>query len=169
MDVGGIDPHGVEVRAFVLQGFRHRESDLHAQFAANATVDRRDPDALFAAVIVLDQFSRNLYRGDARAYANDPAARRLANEAIEQGFDFRMTPVQRLFLYLPFEHSENAEDQARCVALMESLGNDSWTRSATAHKAVIDRFGRFPHRNALLGRESTPAELAALQRPGNSF
>lgn len=151
------------------ESIRARFGALHAQLTANAAADRRDPNALLAAVIVLDQFSRHLYRGDPRAYAADPLARQLANEAIEQGFDFRMTPPQRLFLYLPFEHSESAEDQARCLALMQTLGNERWTQYSLAHKSLIDRFGRFPHRNAVLGRKSTAEEIEALRRPGNLF
>ena len=121
------------------------------------------PRAMLAVVIVLDQFSRNAFRGDARAYAADPIARAVARSAIEQGFDVALSAEERMFLYLPFEHSENAADQLFSVNLFKSLGNQEWTRYAIGHKAQIDRFGRFPHRNAILGRRSTPEEIAFLE------
>jgi uncharacterized protein (DUF924 family) len=120
-------------------------------------------------VIVLDQFSRNLFRADPRAYAADPLARRVAMAAIERGFDMALPVQQRLFLYLPLQHSEDAADQQRALALVEALGNAAWTEPALAHKQVIDRCGRFPHRNAILGRESTPDELDVLAAPLSWF
>jgi uncharacterized protein (DUF924 family) len=125
------------------------------------------PRAMLAAVIVLDQFSRNVFRGNPRAYAADPIARRVAKAAIEQGFDTAMTAPERMFLYLPFQHSEDAEDQLLSVNLCKALGNDDWTGYAVAHKAIIDRFGRFPHRNAILGRPSTLEEIEFLQTPAS--
>jgi uncharacterized protein (DUF924 family) len=121
------------------------------------------PLPLLAAVIVLDQFSRNMFRGAPRAFAADPIARRLSRIAIGQGFDVAMKEQERLFLYLPFEHSENREDQALAVELIARLGNEEWTRDAEAHKAIIDRFGRFPHRNAILNRHSAANEAALLK------
>ena len=121
------------------------------------------PRSMLAVVIVLDQFSRNVFRGDARAYAADPIAREVARSVIEQGFDAAMSAEQRMFLYLPFEHSENAVEQLLSVNLFKSLGNQEWTDYAIGHKAVIDRFGRFPHRNAILDRRSTPEEIAFLE------
>ena len=121
------------------------------------------PRAMLASVIVLDQFSRNVFRGNPRAYAADPIACRVAKAAIEQGFDAAMTAPERMFLYLPFQHSEDAEDQLLSVNLCKALGNDEWTDYAVAHKAIIDRFGRFPHRNAILGRPSTPEEIEFLK------
>jgi uncharacterized protein (DUF924 family) len=115
---------------------------------------------LLAALLVLDQFSRNLYRDDPRAFAADAAARELARSIVAQGLDRAMTPQERLFVYLPFEHSENADDQALAVRLMAALGNDYWTRYAVDHQATIARFGRFPFRNAALGRVSTAEEVA---------
>jgi uncharacterized protein (DUF924 family) len=96
-------------------------------------------------------------------------ALRLARQAIASGLDQDMTPAQRLFLYLPFEHSEDPADQVLSVQLIRRLGRDDLTRYAEAHKAIIDRFGRYPHRNAALGRTSTAEELAFLQEPGSSF
>lgn len=127
------------------------------------------PRELLAAVIVLDQFSRNMFRDSARAYATDPIARRLARTAVEQGFDRAMPDVERMFLYLPFEHSEDRADQALAVELIGRLGREDWTRYARAHQEIIERFGRFPHRNAVLGRESTPAEQALLREPMGKF
>ncbi len=128
-----------------------------------------DPDTVLAAVIALDQFPRNLHRGRADAFAHDSQALHLAIAAIEAGLDQGRTPHQRLFLYLPFEHSEDAAMQKRSVAQIEALGDANLTRYAAAHKAIIDRFGRFPHRNAALGRISTAEELTFLNEPMSSF
>jgi uncharacterized protein (DUF924 family) len=122
-----------------------------------------------AAVLVLDQFSRNLHRGSAQAFAADELARQLAREALACGEDARLPPEQRLFLYLPFEHSEELADQQLSLQLHAQLGEPEWARYARAHHDLIARFGRFPHRNAVLGRESTPAELAALAEPMGAF
>lgn len=121
------------------------------------------PRPLLACVIVLDQFSRNLFRGSPRAFAADATARRLSRTALQQGFDRTMKQEERLFLYIPFEHSESREDQALSIELFSRLGNEQWTNYALAHKAVIDRFGRFPHRNAVLGRPSSAEEVAFLR------
>ena len=148
---------------------RARFLDLHARLvAADGGVSSAARPAL-AAVIVLDQFSRNMFRGTPRAFAADPIARRLARDAVARGFDAELQPTERLFLYLPFEHSEDRADQALSVELIARLGREDWTRYALAHQSVIDRFGRFPHRNAVLGRESTAEEIAALRDPKNSF
>ena len=127
------------------------------------------PRTMLAAVVVLDQFSRNMFRGDPRAFAGDAMARRMSTIAIEQGFDRSMSKEERMFLYMPFEHSEDRVDQARALALMESLGSENWTHYARVHKELIDRFGRFPHRNAILGRPSTPEEVEFLKSPMSSF
>ena len=148
---------------------RDRFLPMHERLAAQGGIDSVAPRPLLAAVIVLDQFPRNMFRGDPRAYAADPIARRLARTAIDAGFDTAMSTEQRLFLYLPLQHSENAGDQQLAMALMEALGNEEWTRYARAHKDIIDRFGRFPHRNAILNRISTPEEIAFLRQPGSSF
>ena len=154
------------------QGIRDRFLRLHEELVARDACDAREvgtPRALLAAVIVLDQFPRNMFRDSPRAYAADPIARRLARFAVDQGFDRSMTNHERMFLYLPFEHSEDRADQALSVELFGRLGNDEWKRYAVAHQEIIDRFGRFPHRNATLNRESTPAELARLQEPLGQF
>jgi len=122
-----------------------------------------------AAVIVLDQMSRNMFRATARAFAADPQALRLAQAAVARGFDTALPEDQRKFFYLPFEHCEDHGMQARCVELTASLGDPELTKRAEAHKAVIDRFGRFPHRNAVLDRPSTLEEAEFLKQPGSSF
>ena len=122
-----------------------------------------------AAVIVLDQMSRNMFRDTPRAFATDPLALRVAEAAIARGFDAGLTKDQRMFLYLPFQHSEDRQSQARGRALMASLGDAEQSKWAEAHRAIVDRFGRFPHRNAILGRASTPEETEFLKQPGSSF
>lgn len=150
-------------------GIRERFLDLHERLVRTEGRDITGARPMLAAVVVLDQFSRNIFRGSPRAYAADPIARRLARQAISQGLDAGMRPEDRLFLYLPFEHSEDRADQALAVDLISALGREDWTHYALAHKAVIDRFGRFPHRNAVLGRETTAEERVALQEPMSSF
>ncbi|HVY42490.1 MAG TPA: DUF924 family protein [Hyphomicrobiaceae bacterium] len=130
---------------------------------------RREPQVALAAVIALDQFPRNMFRGTPRAFATDPLALALAKDAVAAGLDRGMVKNERLFLYLPFEHSENLADQHRSVELFATLGDDELLRHAVAHKAIIERFGRFPHRNSILGRPSTPEEEEFLRQPGSSF
>jgi uncharacterized protein (DUF924 family) len=121
-----------------------------------------------AAIIVLDQFPRNMFRDDARAFATDAAALALAKRAIAQGFDKRLAPKERAFLYMPFQHAEDAHDQARSVGLFTALGNPFNLDFALRHQTVIDRFSRFPHRNQILGRASTAEEVEFLAK-GASF
>jgi uncharacterized protein (DUF924 family) len=125
--------------------------------------------AALAAVLVLDQFPRNMFRGDPRAFASDSQALTVARTAIALGFDRLLRKDERIFLYLPFEHAEDVGLQARSVELINRLGDGAWSRYALAHKVIIDRFGRFPHRNAVLGRVSTPVETAFLETPGSGF
>ncbi len=150
---------------------RRRFGGLHAATALGM-LDyfwKDNPEGNLALVISLDQFSRQLYRGEAKAFAQDQHALKMAKLAIENGFDRDAPASLRLFWYLPFEHSENLEDQDRAIELIKPLGNAEWTRYAEEHRAVIARFGRFPHRNAALGRESTPEEEAYLAEPGSGF
>lgn len=134
---------------------------------------RMSPSECLAYIVVLDQFSRNLYRNDARAFAADALALEAGREAIARGFDRSLLPVERQFVYLPFEHSESIEDQRQCCTLMKSLIDHPETGDvlewALKHLHVIERFGRFPHRNAALGRRSTPEELEYLAQPGAGF
>jgi len=148
---------------------RDRFLALHEQIVLSDGIDAAASRPLLATVIVVDQFSRNMFRGTPRAFAADPIARRIARQAVSRGLDLSMTREQRHFVYLPFEHSEDREDQALSVDLIGQLGHEEWTRHALAHRSIIDRFGRFPHRNAVLGRTSTPDELLLLHEPMGSF
>ena len=117
-------------------------------------------DAL-AGVILFDQFPRNMFRGHADQFSTDPLAIAIAGGAVDKGLDEQLEPRQRGILYMPFQHSENLADQRRSVALFTALGDACQLRYAHLHHDVIDRFGRFPHRNAILGRPPRPAEIAA--------
>jgi uncharacterized protein (DUF924 family) len=128
----------------------------------------REPRSALALVIVLDQFPRNMFRGAPRAFATDPDARELARRILERGWDKGMTQAERLFAYLPFEHSESLEDQVLSCELMKDFDAEQ-VRYAIRHREIIERFGRFPHRNAILGRQSTPAEIEFLKQPGSGF
>jgi len=148
---------------------RRRFLALHEQIISTDAHGLAGPRALLAAIVVLDQFSRNMFRGTPRAFAADTLARRLAQQAIACGVDVAMIPEERCFLYMPFQHSEERADQALSVRLFEQLGNERWSEFARAHRQLVDRFGRFPHRNAILGRVSTAEELEYLKGPMSSF
>ena len=158
-------PHWFAKSTDIDAQIRDRFLTLHHEMAERYGGLVAMPRTLLATVIVLDQFSRNLFRGTPRAFASDAIARRLSRCAISRGFDLSMQAQERLFLYMPFEHSENREDQALAVELIARLGDEAWTRDAIAHQQIIDRFGRFPHRNAILGRHATPDEAALLEEP----
>jgi uncharacterized protein (DUF924 family) len=128
----------------------------------------RKPDSALALAIVLDQFPRNMFRGNARTFAADPLARRIVNRAIARGFDRRVPASMRQFFYLPFEHSESPKDQARGVALFRATGDKESLKWAERHADIIRKFGRFPHRNAVLGRTTTAKERAFLDGGGFS-
>lgn len=128
-----------------------------------------EPEGFLAAILLLDQFPRNLFRGEAPAFATDGLALDLAKRAIAEGIDRRLTPEQRSFVYMPFQHSEQKADQARSIELFTALGNQLNLDFAMRHKEIVDRFGRFPHRNEILGRRSTDEEAAFLREPGSSF
>ena len=123
-------------------------------------------EGALALVLLLDQFPRNLYRHTPQAFATDPLARETASEALARGHDQATDRSLRAFFYMPFEHAEDPADQDRAVALMQALGDADYLRYAELHREVIRRFGRFPHRNAILGRESTEGEIAYLAGPG---
>lgn len=158
-----------------------RSDDLDAairlRFAAEYdSLRQAPPDAArltqrlaLASVIVLDQFPRNMFRGRPEAFGSDALARRIAGDAVAAGLDQSLDKDGRLFLYLPFEHAEDLDLQDRSVALIAALGDAELDRFAIAHRDIIRRFGRFPHRNAALGRPSTPDEVAFLREPGSGF
>lgn len=146
---------------------RSRFLPLHEALSSNADWLSQPRDCL-ARIIVLDQFPRNMFRGRPRAFASDALALDAARHAVASGFDRDLLPVEKQFLYLPFEHSESLADQERACELMKPLSDDlhGW---AVKHKVIIQRFGRFPHRNEILGRKSTPEELEFLKQPGSGF
>ena len=134
---------------------------------------KQAPGSCLALVILFDQFPRNMFRGHARAFAADPVARAAARIILDNGWDKAMTPDERMFAYLPFEHSESPADQECCLALMKEIAvfpeAADLPKWAEAHLVIIRRFGRFPHRNAALGRAGTPEEAEFLKQPGSSF
>lgn len=141
-----------------------------AVLASHAAGWRDDPRSLLAAVILLDQFLRNIHRGSADAFAADPLARALTREALAHGWGAGMSPLERQFLYMPLMHSESMADQLASIALFEADGKDGIVADfARRHAAQIARFGRFPQRNAALGRATTAAEAELLARPDQHF
>ncbi len=126
-----------------------------------------------ALIVVLDQFPRNMFRGDARMYAADHLALAAARHAVERAYDRELPPFQRMFVYLPFEHSEDLDDQRFSMELFRGLagemGSDDLLVYAAQHLKIVERFGRFPHRNEILGRRTTPEEAKFLEEPNSSF
>ncbi|MGH8146345.1 MAG: DUF924 family protein [Rhodanobacteraceae bacterium] len=149
---------------------RTRFADCHAAVArGELDVWRDSADGRLAEIIVLDQFSRNLFRDDARAFACDGMALVLAQEAVRAGADREMPGARRAFLYMPHMHSESRVIHVQAERLFRQPGLENNYEFELKHKAIIDRFGRYPHRNAVLGRASTSEEMAFLQGPGSSF
>jgi uncharacterized protein (DUF924 family) len=150
------------------------DADIRRRFLATWEAARRgdldhwqdSDDGTLALLIVLDQFPRNMFRGDPRAFATDARARDVARRAIAGGVDQRLDPVMRQFVYLPLEHSEDHADQQHCVKLFRALGDAENLRYAEIHEEIIRRFGRFPHRNRVLGRAITAEEQAFLDEGG---
>lgn len=147
---------------------------LRERAAAGDCADwAREAEPCLALILLLDQFPRNLFRGTAQAFATDALARKAARAALGRGFDRSLPASWRQFIYLPFEHSEDLADQALSVKLAAGLARDpAFARAldyAQRHQAIVARFGRFPHRNAALGRTSTPEEEAFLKEPNSSF
>jgi uncharacterized protein (DUF924 family) len=130
---------------------------------------RTSAEGRLAEIIVLDQFSRNVCRDTPRAFAQDALALVLAQELVASGQDRSLPAAQRVFAYMPYMHSESALVHTHAVALFTQLGNERNLDFELRHKAIIDRFGRYPHRNAILGRTSSAQELAFLKEPGSSF
>jgi uncharacterized protein (DUF924 family) len=149
---------------------RERFSEIHGMASRCELSDwRANARGRLAEIIVLDQFSRNLYRDSPLAFANDALALALAQEAIDRGMDAALNPVGRSFMYMPFMHSESARIHETAVALFAANGIEANLEFEHKHKRIIDRFGRYPHRNAILGRASTEAEIAFLREPDSSF
>jgi uncharacterized protein (DUF924 family) len=146
---------------------RARFLSLYEEGARGALAAWRDAArSCLALIVLLDQFPRNMFRGSARAYATDALALDAARHALASGHDRVLGRTERTFIYLPFEHSENLADQERALELFAGHANHEWARR---HYEIVKRFGRFPHRNAILGRHSTPAEIEFLKEPGSSF
>ncbi len=157
-----------------------RFSDL-VDAVASGKLDHWNESAsgLLASIICTDQFPRNIYRGQSKSFAYDRFALGLANQAVAMNLDQQLPLIKRLFVYMPFEHSEELSEQERAVSLMQTLVDQAeesekeiflgFVRFAEKHHEIIEEFGRFPHRNEILGRESTPEELAFLEKPGSSF
>lgn len=156
------------------ESIRSRFGELHRQArAGHIDAWRLAPASALAFVIVTDQFPRNLYRGSPDTYSTDRMALDCARMMVERGWDLQLAPIERWFVYLPYEHSESLADQRECLRLFERVAVEprladvpEW---AVKHMEVIERFGRFPHRNAILGRASTPEEVDFLKQPGSSF
>jgi len=139
---------------------RERFLDVHGKIVRSETKDWRvTPQGRLAEIIVLDQFSRNMFRNFPEAFAGDSLALSLAREAVKAGDDKKLTPNERQFLYMPYMHSESKEAHEEALGLFESLGGEEALKYERDHKEIIDRFGRYPHRNAILGRVSTPEEI----------
>lgn len=153
---------------------RDRFLPLYEQVAAGQfDTWMNSAESCLALIIVLDQFPRNMFRGTPRSFATNPKALNIARWAIAQGLDQQLSPIQRFFFYLPLEHSENLDDQIESVRLYEQFRNlpelaDTYDY-AIRHHDVIKQFGRFPHRNSILDRPSTPEEVEFLKQPGSSF
>lgn len=168
-------------RSFWFRKKPEEDQKIQAQFRNDyeqAIVGQLDywknsPRSCLALILLLDQFPRNMFRGTERAFAADPQALSAAQHAVANGFDQELLTVQRWFIYLPFEHSESLPDQCQSVELFATLSDDPDSavtiNYAQRHRSVIERFGRFPHRNQILGRETTPEEAEFLKQPGSSF
>lgn len=149
------------------QSCRETFSDLHLAAARGELADwTKSAEGSLALILLLDQFPRNIFRGSAHAYATDPMALSVADLAIAHGHDQQFEPELRSFFYIPFMHSEKLADQQRCTALFSELPGEDADKWAIHHRSIIERFGRFPHRNQLLGRESTAEELHWLEDGG---
>lgn len=149
---------------------RKRFSDDHLAAEQGRLDDwQQNPASALALILLLDQFPRNMFRGSPRAFACDPAARAAADRALERGYDRIVPGFTRKFLYMPYMHSEDPADQRRSLSLFEQLGEPASLKAARRHLEIVARFGRFPHRNAALGRTSSHEEATFLQEPDSSF
>jgi uncharacterized protein (DUF924 family) len=148
------------------QEIRDRFLATHEAAAAGKLEWEHAPESTLALLLLLDQFPRNMFRGTPRAFATDPCALQVATRALEKGFDKDISPELRSFFYLPFMHSEELSDQEKCLALYKALGTEEGIKYAEIHLDAIRRFGRFPHRNKILGRASTAEEVQYLDDGG---
>jgi uncharacterized protein (DUF924 family) len=150
---------------------RDRFEALYEAAAAGSLDDwKEEARSCLALVILLDQFPRNMFRGDPKSYATDRQAQQTAEDVVDRAFDRELPAFQRMFLYMPFMHSEDLEHQRRSVELFRGLGGEGDpSYYAVRHKEIIERFGRFPHRNEILGRRTTPEEAEFLTQPDSSF
>jgi uncharacterized protein (DUF924 family) len=149
------------------QEIRDRFGALHEEAAAGKLNDwAKTPEGTLALILILDQFSRNMFRNSPKAFAQDEMASDLARQAVAAGFDKEVEPALAHFFHMPFMHSERIADQERCVAYFHALGQAEGLKYARIHEQAIRRFGRFPHRNPILGRHMTPAEQAYLDDGG---
>jgi len=143
-------------------------STYEAAAAGHLNDWEKTPEGALALILLLDQFPRNMFRGSAQSWATDPMARDITKHALIKDFDKKVPDALRAFFYLPLMHSESLEDQQHCVDLYKALGDESGLQYAEIHADVIRRFGRFPHRNPVLGRDTTPEEKAFLESGGFS-
>ena len=180
---GSLDPN--RRKMWFVDGNKHdaeirrRFRKLHRSATEGELAWAGTPRGRTALIVVLDQFSRHIHRGKAAAFAQDPRAQQLAASGVEQGMDRELVPALRAFFYLPFEHAEDLKLQKLGVRLFEKLSTEvapTWRKDYISfadysghHRDIIERFGRFPHRNVILGRASTPEEIEFLQQPGSSF
>jgi len=149
---------------------RNRFASLHTQAKASELFQwRESASGSLAEIIVLDQFSRNIYRGQPESFACDPLALALAQVAIAKGFDLELPATERSFLYTPFMHSESQCIHKEAIKLYEALGNPNALNFEYKHKAIIDRFSRYPHRNNILDRQSSREEIEFLKQPNSGF
>ncbi len=163
------DKWWVKDPGFDLEIKRRFEPTLDAAVRGELESWRAEPESCLAYILLLDQFSRNVYRDTPRSFAQDRAALAASLEGQRRGFDQKLSESQRAFFYMPMEHAENRKIQARSVAKFRSMGSQEYAEFAERHAEIIERFGRFPHRNKILGRKSTSAEEAFLQEPNSSF
>ncbi|MQX35287.1 DUF924 family protein [Roseospira navarrensis] len=172
----GSDEHGT-FRDIWFQKSDAFDAEVRARFerlseeAASGALDdwAATPHGALALILLLDQAPRNVHRGTPAAFATDSRALDVAKQALRDGHDAALSPVERLFLYMPFQHSEDLVEQERSLALYDRLGIEGAQKSAHRHHEIVARFGRFPHRNAVLGRESSQEEIAFLKEPNSSF
>jgi uncharacterized protein (DUF924 family) len=171
------DPEFDKGREVWFKPSRRFDEDIRTRFFADYEAARKgvydawmgDARSCLALIVLVDQLPRNLFRDSPRSYESDDKALGIARHAVARGFDKPLRPIERAFLYLPFEHAEDLAAQQQGVALFQGLGNAEQLEYAEQHMRIVKRFGRFPHRNAILGRTSTPEEVEFLRGPNSTF